>query len=86
VIIKLRAGQTITPRRIINPAMAGHWKYAQENASIGGGLMPGARLVIKAVSIVPGNMWVEVELPGRSPVATIKIAGEEYANNFESVA
>jgi hypothetical protein len=82
MIIALNIGQSITPRRYVNPVMVSHWKYAKECASIGGGLMPGADLKIVAISKTPGQMWVQVELPGRHPPATLKIAGEEYANNF----
>ena len=83
MINSLNVGQVITPRRQINPIMVSHWKYSKECASIGGGLMPGAALKIIAISKIPGQMWVQVEIPGRSPVATLKISGEEYANNFQ---
>ena len=85
MIISLRVGQSITPTRHINPTMVAHWKYAKECANIGGGLLPGAQLKIVRVSTVPGSMWVCVEIPGRTPIATIKIAGEEYGNNFKSL-
>ncbi|CAN5298694.1 hypothetical protein BH11PSE10_BH11PSE10_05580 [soil metagenome] len=82
MIINLQAGGNITPLRHINPTMVTHWKYAKECASIGGGLLPGAELRIAEVSKIPGAMWVRVEIPGRDPVAFLKIAGEEYALNF----
>lgn len=80
--IHVKAGQAITPTRLINPTMVRHWKYARECATIGGGLMPGARLKVVLVSNTPGNVWVKVEVPGSDPVTTLKIAGEEYAHNF----
>lgn len=82
MIINLQAGQSITPTRFINPTMVTHWKYAAECASIGGGLMPGADLKISEICKIPGAMWVRAQIPGRIPAAFLKIAGEEYANNF----
>jgi hypothetical protein len=82
LIINLQIGQAITPTRHINPTMVAHWKYAKECAGVGGGLLPGAELRIVDLSKIPGAMWVRVELPGRIPPATIKIAGEEYGQNF----
>jgi hypothetical protein len=82
MIIALNPGQLITPIRVINRTMVSHWKYAAENADVGGGLLPGAELTITEVSKRPGHLWVRAELPGRSPPATLKISGEEYALNF----
>jgi len=85
MIINLQVGKSITPLRHINPTMVAHWKYTKECASIGGGLMPGADLRIAEISKIPGAMWVRVEIPGRSPVAYLKIAGDEYALNFRQL-
>ena len=85
MIIALNPGQVITPIRLINRTMVSHWKYASENGDISGGLLPGAELTITEVSKRPGYLWVRAELPGRSPPATLKISGEEYALNFKVV-
>ena len=82
MIITFRAGQFITPLRDINPTMISHWRYAKECASVGGGLLPGAELKIDELSKIPGAMWLRVEIPGRHPVARLKISGEEFAVNF----
>jgi hypothetical protein len=82
MIVNLQVGKFITPIRHINPTMVSHWKYSAECASIGGGLLPGAELRIAEISKIPGSMWVRAEMPGRTPVASLKIAGEEYALNF----
>lgn len=82
MIISFRAGQFITPVRLINPTMISHWRYAKDCAAVGGGLLPGAELKIVELSKIPGAMWLRVEIPGRHPVATLKIAGEEFALNF----
>ncbi len=80
--INVKAGQFITPKRMINPTMVRYWKDARECARIGGGIMPGANMRVQQVSNTPGDVWVKVEVPGSDPVSTLKIAGEEYANNF----
>ncbi|RZJ13669.1 MAG: hypothetical protein EOP39_00375 [Rubrivivax sp.] len=82
MIMTLEIGNTITPLRHINATMVSYWQFAKECADILGGLMPGAELKIVELSKIPGAMWVRVELPGRLPVASLKIAGEEYGNNF----
>lgn len=85
MIINLRVGQFITPTRHINPTMVAHWRHSRECANIGGGLLPGAEMKIAELSKVPGAMWVRAEIPGRHPVASLKIAGEEYAHNFRLI-
>jgi len=47
--------------------------------------MPGAELKVVDVSKVSGSLWVKAELPGRDPVAYLKIDGEEYALNFRQL-
>jgi len=83
MIIRLNAGDVITPARVLNKVMVSHWRFAAECDSIGGGLMPGAELKVVEVSKAPGNLWVRAQLPGRDPAAFLKIAGEEYALNFK---
>jgi hypothetical protein len=84
MIIALNVGQFITPIRLINRTMISHWRYAKECGDVGGGLAPGAQLKIVALSKRPGLLWVCAEIPGRSPVAALKISGEEYAKNFRT--
>jgi hypothetical protein len=83
MIIRLNAGDVITPTRVLNKVMLSHWRFAAECPDIGGGLMPGAELKVVEVSKSPGNLWVRAELPGRHPPAYLKVAGEEYALNFK---
>lgn len=80
--INVQVGRSIPPRRIINPTMVRHWKYAKECSEVGGGIMPGRNLKVVLTSNTPGQVWVKVELPGRDPVGYLKISGEEYAHNF----
>ena len=82
MIIALNPGDTITPKRQLNRIMLSHWRFYAECADIGGGLMPGAQLTVVEVSKTPGNLWVRAEVPGRHPAAFLKIAGEEFALNF----
>src|SRR3982751_1311679 len=77
MIVNLIEGSVITPTRFIKPGK--HWHYARECAGLSGGLMPGAELKVVDVSKVSGSLWVKAELPGRDPVAYLKIDGEEYA-------
>lgn len=83
MIQALQIGQSITPRRVINPVVVTYWQFAKECGDILGGLTPGMDLKIVAIDKTPGRMWVQVALPGRTPPATLKIAGEEYAHNFQ---
>jgi hypothetical protein len=85
MLVALNVGQFITPRRRITPGQVSHWTYRRECASIGGGLEVGAELKIVAISKTPGQVWVQIQLPGSDPPATIKIAGQEYAHNFVPV-
>ena len=45
--------------------------------------MPGARMRTAELGTIPGSMWVRAEIPGSDPVSSLKIAGEEYAFNFQ---
>lgn len=82
-VIHLKVGDRITPIRTIVPATIKNWPHASECADIGGGLMPRvAELKIVEIGKTPGNMWVRAELPGRSPPAFLKIAGEILSLNF----
>jgi hypothetical protein len=85
-IIHLSAGEEITPRVPINDVRARNWKHHSECDPIHGTLIPGARLRIVEVSKRPGAMWVRVQIPGRSPAAFLKLAGDEYASAFQSVS
>lgn len=82
MIIALNQGSSITPTRLITPAMVRHWRYASECADVGGGLMVGTQLRIVELSKVAGRMWLRVAIPGGDPPKTLKIAGDEYAHNF----
>ena len=85
-IIRLNGGEEITPRVPINDARVKNWKHSSECDPVGGTLLAGAVLKIVEVSKQPGAMWVRVQIPGRSPAAFLKIAGEEYANAFQSAS
>ena len=82
MIINLIVGQFIAPTRVLNNNQVRHWKFANECADIGGGIMQGTVLKIIDINKVPGNMWVKVELPHSSPPRFLKISGEEFAHNF----
>lgn len=82
MIISLNPGNIITPTRIINPTMVNYWHFSAECSDIGGGMMPGTELQVVEVNKVPGQMWVRVMLPGRTPPGYLKITGGEYSNNF----
>jgi hypothetical protein len=84
MINSLSVGGYIVATRTINPTMITFWKYAKECASISGGMTPGTKLKIVEISKIPGQMWVKVEIPGRSPIAYLKISGEEYSHNFQN--
>lgn len=86
MIITLQPGDNIAPTRLIQQLRVANWKYASECGDVYGGLMDGTRLKVIEVSKIPGDMWVKVELPGRHPVAYLKIAGEEFAHNFIRVS
>ena len=83
-IIQLNGGEEITPRVPINDSRIANWKYRSECDQIGGTLLAGAILKVVEVSKQPGAMWVRVQIPGRSPAAFLKIAGEEYSSAFQS--
>jgi hypothetical protein len=84
-IVQLKIGDRITPIRMIVPAAVKHWRYARESDDISGGIMPGADLTIVAIGTQPGQMWVRIQLPGRSPPGVLKIAGEELGSNFRNI-
>ena len=83
MIITLQPGDRIAPKRIIQQIRVDHWKFATECGDILGGIMDGTPMKVVEVSKTPGNMWVKAELPGRNPVAYLKISGEEFALNFD---
>lgn len=85
MVISLFVGKSIAATRVLNNIQVQNWKYKNECANIGGGIMPGTQLKIIEVNKIPGNMWVKVLLPHSDPPKTLKISGEEFANNFRSV-
>lgn len=86
-IQQLEGGETITPRVPITDERVRHWKYATECAALRGTLIQGvAHLTIGGISKNAGAAWVRARIPGRDPVAFLKIAGEEYAAAFDNVA
>lgn len=84
MIITLSPGMHITPTRLIENARVRQWKYARECADVGGGLMPGAQLLVTEVGKVPGQMFVVAQLPGTDPPRALKISGEEFAGSFRA--
>lgn len=82
-IVSLKPGDKITPLRLVSPEAVAQWAYASECASVGGGLMPGAELIVESVCIGPGPMWVRAQLPRREPPGYIKIPGEAMGANFK---
>jgi hypothetical protein len=85
-INRLSGGEEITPRFPINDSRTSNWKYRSECDAIGSTIVPGALLKVVDVSKQPGAMRVRVQIPGRSPAAFLKLAGEEYANVFRSAS
>lgn len=85
-IIRLLGGEVITPRVSIDDARVRHWKYRSECAPLFGTLIPGAQLEVVETSKQPGQMWVRVKIPGRSPDAFLKVSGEEYSAAFRLLA
>lgn len=85
-IVKLNGGEEITPRVRIDHVVSSHWKHRSECDPLHGTLIPGARLKVVEVSKRPGAMWVRVQIPGRTPAAFLKLAGDEYASAFQSMA
>lgn len=84
-ILHLRGGEEITPRVPLTDARTRQWRYASECDRIHGTLITGARLRVVEFSTLPGNMWVKVQIPGRTPPGYLKIAGEEYAAAFQAI-
>lgn len=81
-IIRLIGGEVITPRVSIDDVRVSHWKYRTECDRLAGTLIPGAQLEVVETSKQPGQMWVRVKIPGRTPHAFLKISGEEYSAAF----
>ena len=82
MINTLNIGMKITPGRMLTDIQINYWQYAGECDGILGGLMPGAELEIVEVNRIAGAMWIRVKLPGAYPPKFLKIAGQEYAQNF----
>ncbi|MCW3092354.1 MAG: hypothetical protein JWP81_3423 [Ferruginibacter sp.] len=85
MIIYLTKGNIITPIRELNNTQVQYWKYGQECAYIGGGLMPGTQLIVEEVNKTPGMMWIRAAIPHSDPTKYLKISGEEYALNFKLI-
>lgn len=79
----LRKGDRVSLRRNLNPTMVSNWKFAKECAGIGGGIMAGT--VFMVADFNTRELWVSLEIPGRSPPAFLKVAGVEISGNFDKV-
>lgn len=79
----LRKGDRLSLRRNLNPAMVSNWKFAKDCVSIGGGIMAGT--IFTVADFKTRELWVQIEIPGRSPPAFLKVAGAELSGNFDKV-
>jgi hypothetical protein len=70
-------------KRLLTDGVVKHWRYASECASLGGGLMPGSSLSVVEVGKTANVHWrVKLDIPGRSPSASLKVSGEELGMNL----
>jgi hypothetical protein len=81
----LKVGSKVRSRFELNKARIQHWRYGRECADIGGGLMPNAIFEISEMGHVP-TKWAKLAIPGRSPVAHLKLSAEELASGFDIVS
>ncbi|MCP1831643.1 hypothetical protein ACVW1B_004423 [Bradyrhizobium sp. USDA 4502] len=81
--IQLRKGDSVRNKKLLTDAITKFWRFGSECSSLGGGLMPATVLLITEISTRMGDQWVKLEIPGRSPKAMLKVAGEELPNNFD---
>ena len=83
-INKINSGDRIMARLSINQIKVSNWKYRKECDSVGGGIMPGTVLVV--VEVNQRELWIRIEIPGRSPPGYLKVAGVELSSNFDPAA
>ena len=79
--LQLKKGDKITPTHYISPQR--QWDYKLECDGIGGGMMPGAELIVTQTGGFAGNAWLKVDMPAFSPTRSLKISAQEFAMNFK---
>lgn len=77
-------GDRVKLRLAINQTKVSNWKYARDCDSIGGGIMPGTVFTVSDVN--RRELWIKIEIPGRSPPAFLKVTGAELSSNFDPAA
>ena len=81
-------GTFITPKDLISNWVVGNWKYADECANVGSGLVANfakLEIVEKSPYANKAAQWVKVALPAGTLPGTLKLSYQEYALYFLTV-
>lgn len=81
----VQAGALITPKTMITSATVRSFRFKDECADVGGGLLGGTGLleVVEKSPISHNSLpWVKVAIRGTDPRKILKLSGEEYALKF----
>lgn len=85
MITTLIEGMTISPISVLTNFEVRSWRYGRECCNIAIPVAAGTPLKIKAVSRLPGDVWIKAALPEFYPPRCLKISSDEYERWFKIV-
>lgn len=82
MFLLLSVGQHVTPKKALNWARVGKWRFASEFVGSFYEIVPGCNLKVIEISRFLGSDWVRMEITCIDPPVSLKVSPAEYSDNF----
>lgn len=81
-VIAMKAGDVVINKFKLTNSIIKHWMYSAECADVFGGISPGSEFKVIETQSVRHPFWIILAIPGRDPVASLKLSAQEFVMQF----